>query len=65
MINENELQLFTPTREDRLFDLYCACLGGWHSNVGGNDLKTTELSKRALDAAESALKVWEDRHGRK
>lgn len=52
----------TKVKEDeRLFELYKACLTGGHANIGGNNATSKQLAEYALDAAKAALEVWNER----
>lgn len=47
----------------QLWDLYLACLSGWHSNDTANVWTNVEIAEKALNDARGALKVWKEQIG--
>lgn len=61
-MEERIIKRTTKVKEDeRLFELYKACLTGWHANIGGNKATGNQLAEYALEDAKAALEVWNER----
>ena len=50
------------TKQDKLWELYLHTLAGYHGNISENAKNPSDISKNALSAAKSALKIWEENH---